>query len=57
VNRQRVCTDDQESDVSGDERSQQIDKIRIHRDRRREAAIALVCSRTFCKGLLFLTWA
>jgi hypothetical protein len=40
VNRQRVRADDQKSDISGDERSQQIDKIRIHRAHRREAAIA-----------------
>jgi len=37
MNRQRVRTDDQESDISGDESSQQIDKIRIHRARLCEA--------------------
>jgi len=31
MQRERICANDQEPDVSGDECAQQIDKIRVHR--------------------------
>ena len=38
VQREGVCPHDEKADVSGDERAQQIDKVRVHRAGRLAAA-------------------